>query len=85
MVTVKVSDRTDLQIPRHLSRELSLADGDQVELVRRGDLVILQKISEPQPTQSLRSLSGLVRSSRPSGSVNVAPYLAKKGYEDLRA
>ena len=42
MVTVRVSDETDLQIPRRLSDELSLCDGDQVELVRPGDVVFAQ-------------------------------------------
>ena len=85
MVTVRVSDRSDLQIPRGLSDELSLSDGDRVELVRRGNVVILQKIDRPGPAKSLRELAGLVRSSHPPGSVDVSEYMNRKGYEYLSA
>ena len=84
MVTVRVSDQSDLQIPRGLSDELSLSDGDRVELVRRGDVVILQKVDDSAPTRSLRELAGLVKSSRPPGSVDVSEYMDRKGYEYLR-
>jgi bifunctional DNA-binding transcriptional regulator/antitoxin component of YhaV-PrlF toxin-antitoxin module len=85
MVTVKISDQSDLQIPRGLSDELSLSDGDRVELVRRGDVVILQKIDRPGSSKSLRELAGLVKSSRPPGSVDVSEYMNRRGYEYLRA
>jgi len=85
MVTVKVSDQSDLQIPRGLSDELSLSDGDRVELVRRGDVVILQKIDGAGSSKSLRELVGLVKSSRPPGSVDVSEYMNRRGYEYLRA
>lgn len=84
MITVKVSDQSDLHIPRSLSAELSLSDGDQVELVRRGDVVILQKVGRPSQPKPLRELAGLVKSSRPKGSVDVAAYMNRKGYEYLR-
>lgn len=84
MITVKVSDRHDLQIPRSLSAELSLSDGDQVRLVRWGDLVIVQKAGQASRPKPLRDLAGLVKSSRPKGSVDVAAYMTKKGYEYLR-
>ena len=83
MVTVRVSDETDLQIPRRLSDELSLCDGDQVELVRRGDVVILQRVGSAESTRPLRELSGLVKSSRPPGSVDVSEYMDRRGYEYL--
>jgi len=85
MVTVKVSDQSDLQIPRGLSDELSLSDGDRVELVRRGDVVILQKTDGAGSSKSLRDLAGLVKSSRPPGSVDVSEYMNRRGYEYLRA
>ena len=85
MVTVKVSDQSDLQIPRGLSDELSLSDGDRVDLVRRGDVVILQKIDGAGSSKSLRELAGLVKSSRPPGSVDVSQYINRRGYEYLRA
>jgi len=84
VVTVKVSDQSDLQIPCGLADELSLSDGDRVELVRRGDVVILQKIDRPGRTRSLRELAGLVKSSRPPGSVDVSEYMTRRGYEYLR-
>ncbi len=84
MVTVRVSDQSDLQIPRGLSDELSLSDGDRVELVRRGDVVILQKIDRPGPAESLRELAGLVKSSLAPGSVDVSEYMNRRGYEYLR-
>jgi len=36
MVEVRVSDQSSLPIPRELSDEPSLSDGDRVELVHRG-------------------------------------------------
>ncbi len=84
MITVKVSDQSDLHIPRSLSAELSLSDGDQVELVRRGKMVMLQKVEPPPRPKPLRALAGLVKSSRPRGSVDVAAYMNRKGYEYLR-
>lgn len=83
MITVRVSDQSDLHIPRSLSTELSLSDGDRVELVRRGDRVVLQKVEPPSRPKPLRELAGLVKSSRPKGSVNVADYMTRKGYEYL--
>jgi bifunctional DNA-binding transcriptional regulator/antitoxin component of YhaV-PrlF toxin-antitoxin module len=83
MVTVKVSGQPDIQIPRRLSDELSLYDGDRVELVRRGDVIILRKIDRPACVKSLRELAGLVKSSRPPGSVDVSGYMNRKGYEYL--
>jgi bifunctional DNA-binding transcriptional regulator/antitoxin component of YhaV-PrlF toxin-antitoxin module len=83
MVTVRVSDQSDLQIPRSLSDELSLSDGDRVELARRGDVIILQKVDSPEPSRSLQELAGLVKSSRPPGSVDVSQYTAKGTYEPL--
>lgn len=84
MITVRVSDQSDLHVPRSLSTELSLSDGDQVKLVRRGDFVILQKIEPTSRPKPLRELAGLVKSSRPKGSVDVAAYMTKKGYEYFR-
>lgn len=83
MVTVRLSDQSDLQIPRELSDKLSLSDGDRVELVRRGDVVILHKIDRPGHLSSLRDLAGVVRSSRPPGSVDVSERMNRKGYEHL--
>lgn len=48
-IKVKVSDQFSLQIPQNLSTQLALADGDQVELVRQGDLIILQRSKKPRP------------------------------------
>jgi bifunctional DNA-binding transcriptional regulator/antitoxin component of YhaV-PrlF toxin-antitoxin module len=83
MITVRVSDQSELHIPRHLSTALSLSDGDRVEIVRRGDLVVLQKVEPSSRPKPLRALAGLVKSSRPKGSVNVAEYMSRKGYEYL--
>lgn len=83
MITVKISDQSDLQIPRRLSNELSLSDGDRVKLVRHGDVVILQKV-EKAPPKSLQSLAGMVKSSRPRGSVDVTDPMDRKGYESFR-
>jgi len=84
MITVKVSDQSDLQIPRGLSDELCLSDGDRVELVRRGDVVILHKTDRPGRSKPLRELAGLVKSSRPPGSVDVSEHMNRRGYEYLR-
>lgn len=83
MVTVKVSDQPDLRIPRTLSTELSLDDGEQVELVRQGEVIILKKVEKPSRHKPLQELAGLVKSSRPPGSVEVAEYMSRKGYEYL--
>lgn len=83
MITVKVSDQPYLHIPRSLSEEFSLADGDQVEFVRWGDLIILQKSRKTLRPRPLRELAGLVKSSRPKASVDVSKYMTKKGYEYL--
>lgn len=64
MVTVRISDQSDLQLPRQLSDGLCLSDGDQVALVRRGDLVILQKTDESGRARSFQELAGLVEPSR---------------------
>jgi bifunctional DNA-binding transcriptional regulator/antitoxin component of YhaV-PrlF toxin-antitoxin module len=83
MIRVKVSDQFSLQIPRKLSTQLALADGDQVEIVRQGDLIILQKLRKISSSQSLRDLAGRVKTSRPRASVDVSEYMTRKGYEHL--
>lgn len=83
MITVKISDESDLLIPREISTELSLSDGDRVEIVRRGDLLILQKVEPAETPRPLRELAGRVKSSRPRGSVDVNGYTTRKGYEFL--
>ena len=81
MITVRISDESDLHIPRSLSAELSLSDGDQVKLVRQGNSVVLQRVEEPSHPKPLQGLAGLVKSSRPKGSVDVTVYMTKRGYE----
>ncbi len=83
MITIKICDQSDLHMPRRLSDKLSLSDGDQVEFVRRGDVIILQKLNKPSSHRPMRELAGLVKSLRPRGSVDVSAYMNKKGYEYL--
>ena len=81
MIEVKISDQPYLHIPISLSRQLNLAEGDQVELIRSGNLIALRKRHKPPP--SLRDLAGVVKSSLPKGSVDVARYTIQRGYESL--
>ncbi|MFP3897647.1 MAG: AbrB/MazE/SpoVT family DNA-binding domain-containing protein [Anaerolineales bacterium] len=83
VITIRISDQSDLHIPRRLSDKLSLSDGDQVEFVRRGDAIILQKVNKLSSPRPMRKLAGLVKSLRPRGSVDVSAYMNKKGYEYL--
>jgi bifunctional DNA-binding transcriptional regulator/antitoxin component of YhaV-PrlF toxin-antitoxin module len=83
MIRVKVSDQFSLQIPRKLSTQLALADGDQVEIVRQGDLIILQRLKKTRSPRPLRDLAGRVKSSRPKASIDVSEYMTRKGYEYL--
>jgi antitoxin component of MazEF toxin-antitoxin module len=82
VISVKVSDNSAIQIPRTLLDALSLSDGDRVQLVRQGDVIVLQKVNGP--SASLESLAGAVSSSRPHGSVDVTATMVRRGYEDLR-
>ncbi|MFB0534666.1 MAG: hypothetical protein ACETWR_06765 [Anaerolineae bacterium] len=83
MIRVKVSDQPCLQIPESLSKQLDLAEGDQVEVVRSGHLITLRKPRVVSPPKPLRHLAGLVKSSRPKASVDVARYMTQRGYESL--
>ena len=83
MIQVKVSDEPDIHIPTCLSKQLDLAEGDQVEFVRLGHLLALRKLYHVSRPHSLRHLAGIVKSSRPKASVDVAQYMTKRGYESL--
>ncbi|MEA3408357.1 MAG: hypothetical protein U9R48_09820 [Chloroflexota bacterium] len=83
MITVKISDQSDLHVPRSLSDKLSLSDEDQVEFARRGDVIILKKVSRPPHPRFLHELAGLVKSSHPKESVDVSTCMTPKGYEYL--
>ncbi len=77
MITIKVSDQPHLHIPRSLAEELSLADGDQVELVRRGEFIILRRCKKLEHLRPLQALAGMVKSVRPRASIDVATYMNK--------
>lgn len=83
MVTVKVSHQSALHIPTTLSTKLALVDGDQVKLARWGSLIVLQKLRKASHPRLLRDLAGLVKSSQPRASVDVARYMTRRGYEYL--
>lgn len=83
MIKVKVSDQPDVHIPIYLSKQLDLAEGDQVELLRLGHLITLRKLHNVSQLRSLRHLAGVVKSSRPKASVDVAQYMTQRGYESL--
>ncbi len=83
MVTVKISDQFALHIPATLSTQLALVDGDRVELTRWRNLVVLQKVRKASHPRPLRDLAGLVKSSQPRASVDVAQYMTQRGYEYL--
>lgn len=83
MIRVKVSDQPYLHIPESLSKQLDLAEDDQVEVVRSGHLITLRKPRAVSPPRPLRHLAGLVKSSRPQASVDVAKYMTHRGYESL--
>ena len=85
MIKVKVSDSDQpyLHIPISLSKQLDLVEGDEVEVERSGHLITLRKFCAMSPPHPLRHLAGVVKSSRPKGSVDVASYMTKRGYESL--
>jgi bifunctional DNA-binding transcriptional regulator/antitoxin component of YhaV-PrlF toxin-antitoxin module len=83
MIKVKFSDQPELHIPTCLSKQLDLAEGDQVEFVRLGQLIALRKLHNVSRPYSLRRLAGIVKSSRPKASVDVAQYMTQRGYESL--
>ena len=60
-----------------LSKQLDLAEGDQVEFVRLGHLLALCKLHHVSQPHSLRHLAGVVKSSRPKASVDVVQYCKK--------
>jgi antitoxin component of MazEF toxin-antitoxin module len=84
VISVKVSDNSVIQIPRTLLDALSLSDGDRVQFVRQGDVIVLQRVNGPSASASLEALAGAVSSSRPHGSVDVTATMVRRGYEDLR-
>ena len=83
MIKVKVTDQADLYIPIGLSKQLDLAEGDRVEFVGAGHLITLLKYRNVSPPRPLRHLAGVVKSSRPIASVDVAQYMIQRGYESL--
>jgi bifunctional DNA-binding transcriptional regulator/antitoxin component of YhaV-PrlF toxin-antitoxin module len=83
MIRVKISDQSYLHIPESLSKQLDLAEDDRVEVVRSGHLIALRKLRTVSPPKPLRHLAGLVKSSRPKASVDVAKYMTHRGYESL--
>jgi len=83
MLRVKVSEQPYLHIPRSLSEQLDLAEDDQVEVVQSGHIITLRKPRRFSPPRPLRHLAGLVKSSRPKASVDVASYMTRRGYESL--
>lgn len=83
MIRVKVSDQPYLHIPESLSKQLGLVEDDQVEVVQSGYLIALRKPRVVSPPKPLRHLAGLVKSSRPRASVDVAKYMTHRGYESL--
>lgn len=82
-VTVKVWDRSYLNIPEGLSKQLHLVDGDEVEVFRWGNVIALKKRHRTAHPRRLRDLAGIIKSSRPRASVDVSQYMTRKGYEYL--
>jgi len=83
VIKVKVSDQPDLCIPASLCQQLDLVDDDQVEVVQSGHTITLRKRRTLSPPKSLRELAGLIKSSRPTASVDVGSFMTKRGYEYL--
>ncbi len=83
MTKVRVSKDACLHVPESLSRQLNLTEEDEVELVRAGDRITLRTFRPASSERPLTQLAGLVKSSRPKASVDVAKYMNQKGYEGL--
>lgn len=83
LVKIKLSDEPDLHIPASLGNQLGLTTDDQVEVVRSGNEITLRKPPVASPSRPLRQLAGLIKSSRPTASVDVGSFMTKRGYEDL--
>jgi hypothetical protein len=83
VIKVKVSDQPDLSIPASLCAQLDLADDDQVEVVHSGHWITLRKSSAVSSPRPLPALAGIIKSSRPVASVDIASVMTKRGYEHL--
>lgn len=83
MVTVRLSKGQELIIPESLAERLGLREGDWVEVQRQGDVLRIRQRQAGRPVGPLTELAQIVSSSRPVGSVDVARYMDKHGYEQV--
>ena len=82
MVTIKFSNKQELVLPQWLGETLGLREGDRVEVQQHEDVLQLR----PEPYVSpgpLTDIAHIITSSHPVGSVDIAPYMDKHGYEQL--
>lgn len=82
-IRIKISNQPYLYIPESLCEQLGLADEDQVEVARSGELITLRKPRRGPSSKLLRELAGVIKTSRPIASVDVNKYMTQRGYEYL--
>jgi len=83
MVTVRFSKNQELILPESLGKTLGLREGDRVEVQRQDDVLRIHRKQTVQSLGPLTDLARIVSSSRPVGSVDVARYMDKHGYEQV--
>lgn len=80
--TVRVSDEAHLSLPKPLFQALRLSEGEMVEVTALGQTIHLRRIPV-EATKELSTLTRIIKSSLPVGTVDMSQYMTKYGYEQL--